>query len=82
MIQQYLKAAMRHAQYEVIEEDGTFYGHIPECPGAWANEATLEGCRDELESVLEDWILIGIARHQHIPEIDGISLNVPIAEHA
>ncbi len=76
MLKEYIRAAMRHATYEILEDDGTFYGEIPECRGAWANEATLEACREELESVLEDWILAGIWSHHVIPIIDGIDINV------
>jgi predicted RNase H-like HicB family nuclease len=76
MLQEYIQAAMRHAKYEILADDGTFYGEIPECLGAWANEATLEACREELESVLEDWILAGIWSHNEIPIIDGIDINV------
>ncbi len=75
MLKDYIQAAMRHAKYEIFEEDKTFYGEIPECPGVWANEPTLEQCRDELESVLEDWILMGVHLHHTIPVIDGIDLN-------
>jgi predicted RNase H-like HicB family nuclease len=75
MLKDYIQAAMRHAKYEIFEEDKTFYGHIPECPGVWANESTLEACREELESVLEDWILAGIWWHHAIPPIDGIDIN-------
>jgi predicted RNase H-like HicB family nuclease len=76
MLKEYIRAAMRHATYEILEDDGTFYGHIPECPGAWANEPTLEACREELESVLEDWILLGVHLHHPIPTIDGIDINL------
>jgi predicted RNase H-like HicB family nuclease len=82
MIQEYIRAAMRHAKYEIIEDDGSFYGHIEEFPGAWANEKTLEACREELESVIEDYILIATAHHQPLPEIDGLTLEVEFAEHA
>jgi predicted RNase H-like HicB family nuclease len=76
MLKDYIQAAMRHAKYEIFEEDGTFYGNIPECPGVWANESTLEECRNELESVLEDWILLGVHLHHTIPVIDGIDINI------
>ena len=29
MIREYLQAAMKRAQYEVLEDDGTHYGEIP-----------------------------------------------------
>ena len=75
MIREYIDAAMHKAKYEMLEEDKTFYGEIPECQGVWANNKTLEECRDELESVLEDWILVGVALHHNLPVIGGIDIN-------
>jgi predicted RNase H-like HicB family nuclease len=75
MITEYIRAAMHKATYEILEDDGTFFGHIPDCKGVWANEITLEACRDELESALEDWLLVGISLHHHLPVIDGIDIN-------
>jgi predicted RNase H-like HicB family nuclease len=49
---------MRQARYEIVEDDASFYGDIPAIPGVWANAKTLEGCREELESVLEGWVLL------------------------
>ena len=73
---------MRHAKYEIIEEDGSFYGHIPEFPGTWSNEKTLEACREELESVIEDYILIAVAHHDRLPVIDELSLEIEFMEYA
>ena len=53
MLTEYLKAAMGHAHYEILEDDGTYYGEIPDCPGVYANAATLEECRNELAGVLD-----------------------------
>jgi predicted RNase H-like HicB family nuclease len=78
MLTDYIRAAMRHAQYEIIEDDGTFYGHIPGCVGLWANEPTLEECRDELQSALEDWLLLGLRLGHPLPVFDGIDLNQPV----
>ncbi|MBM3327838.1 MAG: type II toxin-antitoxin system HicB family antitoxin [Calditrichaeota bacterium] len=78
MLTDYIKAAMRRAKYEIIEDDGTFFGHIPEIQGAWGNAATLEECRDELESAVEDWILISFQHRLPIPIIDGIDLNAKV----
>jgi len=52
MLSRYIQAAMRQAAYEILE-DGSFYGSIPGFPGLWANEPTLEACREELQSALE-----------------------------
>ena len=76
MLTSYLRAAMRQARYEIVEDDGSFYGHVPAVPGVWANAETLEACRDELESVLEGWVLVSIADHSPIPDIDGNRLEI------
>jgi predicted RNase H-like HicB family nuclease len=78
MLTKYMQAAMRRAKYEIIEDDGSFYGYAPDFPGAWANAPTLEECRDELFEVIEDWILISIADHDPLPVIDGIELKLPV----
>ena len=76
MLTSYIRAAMRRARYEIVEDDGSFYGEIPSIPGVWANARTLEGCREELESVLEGWVLLSIADHSPIPEIDGHRIEI------
>ena len=67
---------MRQARYEILPEDGTFYGEIPGFAGVWANAKTLEGCREELEEVLEEWVLLGVSRNLPLPIVDGIELAV------
>jgi predicted RNase H-like HicB family nuclease len=76
MLTAYIRAAMGQARYEIIEDDQSFFGSIPVIPGVWANTKTLEACRDELESVLEGWLLLSIADHSPIPEIDGKRLEI------
>lgn len=74
MLTDYIHAAMKRATYEILE-DGTFFGEIPEMEGLWANSKTLEQCREELQSGLEDWILLGLRFGDYIPIVDGIDLN-------
>ena len=76
MLTKYIDAAMRRAKYKILEDDGSFFGEIPGLQGVWANEDTLEGCRDELQSALEDWIMFKLELGHTIPEVDGISLSV------
>lgn len=75
MLSNYIQAAMHLAHYERLD-DGTFFGTIPNFEGLWANAKTLEGCRDELQSVLEGWILVGLYHRDRLPIIDGIDLTV------
>lgn len=51
----YIQNAMRLAKYEILE-DGQYYGEIPGFQGVWASSENLEACREELQSVLEDWL--------------------------
>lgn len=74
MLTNYIDAAMHRARYEILS-DGTFYGEIPLTPGVWADATTLEGCREELRSVLEGWIILGLRHGQPLPVIDGIDLT-------
>lgn len=74
MLTAYIEAAMRRARYEILPDDGSYYGEIPELRGVAANADTLEGCREELRSVLEGWIALGLRLNHPIPTIDGIAL--------
>ena len=76
MLTKYIQAAMERAQYEILPEEGSYFGCIPGFDGVWANAATLEACRQELAEVLEDWLLIGLSHHLPIPVIDEIDLTV------
>lgn len=74
MFAEYLQAAMNHAVYEQIE-DGTYFGEIPGFQGVWSNAATLEGARQELAEVLEEWTLFRIADHAELPVANGFALE-------
>ncbi len=76
MLTQYLKSALRKAHYEILPDNGQYYGEITECNGVYATAATLEGCRDELEEVLEEWVLFRVHRNLTLPVIDGVELTV------
>ena len=52
-----------------------YFGRIEDLPGIWANGDTLEACRDELQEVLEEWIIVGLKMGHAIPAIDGIGLE-------
>ncbi len=41
MLTSYIRAAMRQARYEILPDDGTFYGEIPGFDGVYANANTL-----------------------------------------
>jgi predicted RNase H-like HicB family nuclease len=76
MLLEYIQAGLRHAKYEILQDDGTYYGEIPECNGVYGNADTLEECREQLQAVLEDWVLLRVHRNLPIPAIDGIELRI------
>ncbi len=76
MLLDYIRASMHLAKYEILEDDGTFYGEIPGFDGIYANADTLEACREELEEVLEEWIFFRISRNLSLPVVDGIELII------
>ena len=73
MLTTYIQAAMRAAKYEIIEDD-TYYGNIPGFQGVWASANTLETCREELQSALEDWLVLGLRLGHDLPVVAGIDL--------
>ncbi len=73
MLTSYIREAMRLAKYEILE-DQTFYGEIPGFQGVWANANSLDTCREELQSVLEDWLVLGLRMGHEIPVVAGINL--------
>ena len=76
MLLEYIQAALRRAHYEILPDDRSYYGAVPECTGVYAQAQTLEGCREELREVLEEWVLFRVHRNLPLPSIDGIELAV------
>jgi len=76
MLKEYINAAMKSAKYEILSDDKTYYGEIPGFDGVYSNAKTLEGCREELEEVLEEWIFFKISKGAKLPVIDGIELKI------
>ncbi len=74
MLTTYIQSAMKHAKYEILE-DQTFYGEIAGFRGVYANADTLEMCREELQSALEGWIILGLRMGHPLPEVDGVCLD-------
>ena len=75
MLASYLDQAMKRATYEIIEDEGVYWGEIPGLQGVWARHATLEGCRRELREALGDWIALRLRLGLAIPVIADIDLN-------
>lgn len=75
MLAALIDKAMERAVYNIIEDEGTYWGEIPELQGVWARHITLEGCRRELREALSDWIALRLRLGLSIPIVEGIDLN-------
>ena len=75
MITRYIARALEHAQYRLLE-DGTFAATVRGLRGVIATGATLEACRRDLAEVVEEWVLIRVARGLAVPVLDGATVRV------
>jgi len=76
MVQTFFREAMKRARYEILEDDGTFCGEIPGFRGVLANARTLEKCREQLEEVLEEWLLFRVSRNLSLPNVGPLTLQI------
>ena len=74
VLSDYVQEAMAEAVFDKLQ-DGTFAGRIPACEGVIALGGSLRECEAELQSTLEDWILLGLRMRHPLPVIGGINLN-------
>ena len=74
MLTEYIQAAMKQAHYEIMET-GRYWGEITGLQGVWADGDTLEECRETLQEVLEEWLLVRLQDGLDVPEINGIDLK-------
>ena len=75
MLANYIDEAMEQAVYEIIQEEGVYWGEIPGLQGVWARHETLEGCRRELREALSDWLALRLRLGLSIPVLAGIDLS-------
>jgi len=75
MIFEYCEKAIDRAEYKKLE-DGNWFAEIPGFQGVWANGNTVEECRRELISVLEEWLILKLRDADLIPEINGLKIEI------
>jgi len=75
MIIEYCQKAIEKAEYKKLE-DGTWFAEIQGFRGVWANGKTVEECRRELLTVLEEWIILKLRDGDSIPEVDGFRVQI------
>jgi predicted RNase H-like HicB family nuclease len=78
ILSNYISKALSKATYEKLEDE-SYAGRIPACPGVVAFGSSLRLCEEELQSTLEDWVLVGLKKGHELPIIEGIDLNKEIS---
>lgn len=83
MLARYLDAALELATYEIIEDDGSYWGEVPGFQGVWARATTLPACQRELREALSDWIALRLRLGLDMPPVAGMNLNdIGVPTHA
>jgi len=75
MLTEYIEEALKKAKYEIIDDEESYYGEVPELKGVWATGKTLEECRKKLKEVIEGWLILSIKKGLSIPELNGITVE-------
>jgi predicted RNase H-like HicB family nuclease len=75
MISRFVDRALRRARYRQVD-GGTFCATVSGLRGVIATGPSLEACRDQLAEVVEEWVLVRVARGLRVPTLDGVTVEV------
>jgi predicted RNase H-like HicB family nuclease len=78
VLNDYIRAALKRAVYEELEEGEGWFASVAELPGSWAAGKTIEETREELASVLEGWLILALREGDTLPVLDGLDLTPPL----
>ncbi len=75
MIREYVESGLQRARYDKLE-NGSFVAEVPGLRGVLATGPTLERCRRQLAEVIEEWVLVRVARGLKVPSLGGVEVAV------
>jgi predicted RNase H-like HicB family nuclease len=75
MIRDYLDAALSRAHYTQLD-DGSYAAEVRGLRGVISTGATLEACRKSLEAVVEEWVLVRVAKGLTIPALGAAKIRI------
>jgi len=75
MISKYVAKALERAAYEPIDH-GMWCATVRGLRGVIAIGASIEACRHQLAEVVEEWVLVRVARHLQVPRLGGVVIRV------
>ena len=79
MIRQYLREAMSRARVTKMQ-DGSYSAVVPGLRGVIATGRTEKACRSALQEIIEEWILVRVAKGLKVPTLGGAKIAVRRAE--
>lgn len=75
MISQYVNKALQHAVVKQLD-DGSFCATVRGLRGVIAVGDSADTCRRQLAEVVEEWILVRVARGLDVPTLGGVKVRV------
>jgi len=81
MLSEFIEKQLKKARYKLLP-DGSYFGEIIGINGVWANTKTLESCREELQEVLEEWVLLKVRAGDRVSGLSFPSGKLSLLKHA
>ena len=75
MILAYVEEALARAQYDRLE-DGSYVAEVVGLQGVIGTGDSREACRTNLAEIVEEWVLVRVARGLSVPPLNGITVAV------
>jgi predicted RNase H-like HicB family nuclease len=72
LITRCITQALRRARYRQVD-GGLFCATVPGLRGVVATGTNLEACRNQLAEVVEEWVLVRVARGLPVPRLGGVA---------
>ena len=75
MITRYISQALRRARYRQAD-GGLFCATVPGLRSVIATRTNLEACRNQLAEVVEEWVLVRLARGLSVPRLGSVTVGI------
>ncbi len=66
MLTDYIAKKLKTAKYKTLR-DGTYFASIAGLSGVWAQAKTSKRCKEELQEVLEEWLVVSLKTDRRVP---------------
>jgi len=76
VLSEYIGAAMQAATIKTLDS-GELFGEISYCPGVWASGESREKVVQQLQEVLEEWIVLSLSDGVEPPPITSHHIRIP-----